>query len=228
VVTQAGGTGTSDQRFVKILYFSYFGRLPSAQEIDFQLVQALQRGTPRENLAENFFRSPEFNIGGRFITGLYVGLLDRDPEYGGWLFQRDAFAKGIVDGTTLVRNFMQSAEYRLKYGNPSIAEFVRLLYRYILLREPSQSEVDFQVANGVGDGSEASRIRLAQSFLGTPEFRNGTQSRLYAFLLHATLLLRDGTASERAAVEAQLNSGTPLVNVIRQFVTSAEFQNLMR
>jgi hypothetical protein len=43
-----------------------------------------------------FLNSLEFNLGGRFVAGLYVGLLDRNAEFGGWQFQRDAKGRGDI------------------------------------------------------------------------------------------------------------------------------------
>jgi hypothetical protein len=51
---------------------------------------------------------------------------------------------------------------------------------------------------------------------------------LYAALLYITLLQRDGTPVERAARKAELDAGTPLVNVIRNILALPEFTNLTR
>lgn len=47
-------------------------------------------------MVSNFVTSSEFNLGGRFTAGLYVGILARDAGYSGWLFQRNALATGLV------------------------------------------------------------------------------------------------------------------------------------
>ncbi len=61
------------------------GEWPSPSEIAFQVQNGF--GAGRSGLASAFLNSEEFNIGGRFSAGLYVGLLNRDAEFGGWLFQ---------------------------------------------------------------------------------------------------------------------------------------------
>jgi hypothetical protein len=86
--------------------------------------------------------SAEFNLGSRYIAGLYVGLLNRDAEYEGWQFQRSALLNKISDPILLAGNFLNSEEFKARNGILSDAEFIRLLYRQILLREPAQSEVD--------------------------------------------------------------------------------------
>jgi hypothetical protein len=149
-----------------------------------------------------------------------VGLLVRDAEYGGWLFQRTALTTGGGTQLNFVTAFLNSAEYKLKFGNPSNDEFVRLLYRHILLREPSPSEVQFQ-SNALAGGT--SRADMANNFLNSNEFRTGTDTRLTVFLLYAALLQRDPSADDRTFWTAQINSGTPLINVISAFVGSPEF-----
>jgi hypothetical protein len=225
-VTQTGSAFTSDQRFVRLAYFFFLGRLPSPSELALQ-VAALQAGTTRAQFILNFFNSEEFNLGGRFIAGLYVGLLDRDAEYSGWLFQRDALARGLVSQTPLVSNFLNSTEYGLKFGAPSPSHFVTLLYRYVLLREPGASEVAFHVGTSLTPDSNAKRVELARLFLNTPEFRNGTGSRLTVFLLYATLLQRDATLPERTSWIAQVQAGVPLINIITAFIGTPEFNALL-
>jgi hypothetical protein len=221
--TQNAGTGTANQRFVAQIYFNILGRLASQSEIDFQ-ANALGTGTPRADLVWNFFNSAEFNLGGRFIAGLYVGLLNRNAEYSGWLFQRNALSTGVVKPNQLVANFIGGAEYALKFGNPSNDEYVRLLYRYVLLREASASEVQFQsgaLASGV------TRVQLATNFLNSNEFRIGTGPRLTAFLLYALLLQRDPSPVERAQREGQISGGAVVKDLIAEILTTQEFNALL-
>jgi hypothetical protein len=210
----------SNQRFVQLVYFNFLGRLPRASELAEQTA-ALASGTTRAQLVRNFFNSEEFNLGGRLVAGLYVGILNRDAEYSGWLFQRNALATGGVTQISLVTNFLNSAEWKLKFGSPSIADFVRLMYRYILLREASQAEVQIQLdalAAGIVD-----RTSLANAFLNSGEFRSGTGPRLTAFLLYSTLLQREATADERTALAQQVAAGTPLITLIEGIINSPAF-----
>jgi len=213
-----------DRRFVTLLYFGFQGRVPSQGEIDFQY-NALLGGLSRADLAMNFFNSDEFNNGGRFISGLYVGILGRDAEFAGWLFQRSAYLSGIVTQMQLVSNFLGSLEYQLKYGTPPNDEFVRILYRNVLRREPSQAEVDFQVA---ALQSGTSRTQLAWGFLNSAEFRQNSGPRLTAFLQYACLLLRDAEQWERDYWANLMIGGMSVREVFFYFVNSAEMGLLLR
>ena len=113
----------------------------------------------------------------------------------------------------------------MKFGNPSNDDYVRLLYRYVLLREPSPPEVQFQ-SNALATGT--TRVQLATNFLNSAEFRVGTGPRLSAFLLYALLLQRDPSDSERSFCEGQISGGANVRDLIAQFLSTAEFNNLLQ
>jgi hypothetical protein len=225
-IIQSANTLTEDERVIQLASFNFFGRLPTTQELALQ-VNALRTGAQKSkaDLFEGFSRSSEFNLGGRLVAGLYVGLLDRDAEWSGWLFQRNALSRGIVDPTSLVRNFLISAEYRAKFGEPDNASYVRLLYRYVLLRAPAQSEVDFH-AKTLEEGLP--RVQVATNFLNSDEFRKGTGPRLSAFLLYATILNREPNSLERSGRVSDLERGVPMLELIRAILDSAEFREMIR
>jgi hypothetical protein len=214
-VTQAANTGTPDERFIDLMYFGFLGRYPSPQERSLQ-VQSL---SSRAVTADAFFRSIEFAIAGRYVAGLYVGLLNRDPEYSGWLFQRNAMSHAGYSVLLLTLNFLESDEFALLWGTLDDTAFVRLLYRQVLLREPTQPEIDLQTAAIRSHG----RTWVAQTFLNSPEFRSGRGPRLTAFLLYATLLQREPTPTERMAAMQRLAAGTPVATLIAEIVGSSEF-----
>jgi hypothetical protein len=224
VIRQTGAAGTSDARFVGQMYFNFLGRLASPSEVAFH-VGTLGQGVSRAELVMNFFGTPEFNNGGRFIAGLYVGLLDRDAEYSGWLFQRNALATGAVQQVQLATNFLNAPEWALKFGSPNNPEFVRLLYKYVLLREASQAEVDLQV-NAVAAGI-VNRTTLANAFLNSEEFRNGTGPRLTAFLLYATLLHRHPATNEFSTAVHELQTGSTVKSLAQKILASSEFTGLL-
>jgi hypothetical protein len=225
-VTQDGAAGTFDQRFVQRTYFGTLGRVPDPAEVDVHVVQGFGAGVSREQLVANFFNSEEFNLGSRFIAGLYVGLLARDAEYTGWLFQRNALITGQVSHRDLVRNFLMSAEYELRFPAQSASDFVRHLYRNVLLREASQAEVDFHVGSLQTGG--LTRVDVAVNFLNAPEFRAGIGPRLTAFLLYAAILQRDSTPGERSSWAEVIGRGAPFADVIATFVNSGEVSGQLR
>ena len=166
VITQSPSGRTRTERFVDLVYFNFLGRLPNAAERTLQVTEGLKPPATWADLIMNFHSTQEFNLGGRFIGGLYVGLLARDAEFGGWLFQRTALATGAITQLQLVSNFLDSAEFKQKYPSLTDVDFVRLLYRNILGREGSASEVNSQV----GALPSIGRAGMANVFLNTAEF----------------------------------------------------------
>ena len=218
-VQQAAGLTDINERIVQLAYFNFLGRLPSANELAGQ--KAVLASKSRSDFLLSFFNQEEFNQGGRFIAGLYVGILNRDAEYSGWLFQRSALATGIVKQDPLVSNFLNSQEFNLKFGALSNSDFVKLMYRNILLREPAQREVDNWL--NVLANPANTRTIIARTFLNSPEFRNSVGPRLTAFLLYSTLFQRQADDVDRNALIQRIASGTPILTLITDFVNSAEF-----
>jgi hypothetical protein len=219
--TQSSSGESVDRRFVRLLYFSYFGRPASNAEVDAWIAT----GASRRVLAGSFLRAPEFNLAGRFVAGLYVGILNRDPEFSGWIFQRDAISTGTGQQCVFANNFVSSAEFQLR--NPALTNegFIQLLYRQILGREPAQSEIATQLPplQAIGRG------QLACNFLNTEEFRLGKDARLTAFLLYATLLLRDSSEQERADLRNVLATNpSALEPLLDLFTNSAEINILLQ
>lgn len=221
---QAAHPGAPDQRFAAAMYYNMLGRAGEDAEVDFQVLQGLFRGLSRAGLAYNFFHSAEFNLTARFAAGLYVGLLNRDPEYRGWLFQRNALSRGEVTQLQLVQNFLESQEYRLKFGNPADEQFVANLYAYVLRRSAQPAELAAQVAALRGG---MPRAIMASAFLNSEEFRAGSGPRLMSFLLYAAILQRDGSPAERDFRASQLQSGVPLRTLLEGFIESPEFAQVL-
>ncbi len=222
-VIQDPNPGPEDERFVNLMYFGFLGRLPTAQELSGQ-VAAIQGGgiAKRRDLAVGLFNSTEFNNAGRFIAGLYVGILGRDAEYTGWLFQRNAYLAGLVNQQQLAANFLNSVEYHITYGTPANEQFVRLLYQNVLRRTPSTTELNTQLALLL---SGTSRTQMALNFLNSTEFRQNSGPALTAFLQYACLLNRDAEQWERDYWADKMRTGAQTVeSVFYDFINSDELR----
>lgn len=206
---------TAEERFVGSMYFASFGRTGSQTEI----MGHVNSGRTDAEIVTTFLNSPEFIDGAKFVAGLYVGLLGRDAEYGGWMFQRDAMARGGATPHGLVSNFINSAEFKLKNPNITDPDFVRLLYRQIMGREASQTEVDFQVRNM---SAANNRVNLAVAFLTSAEYRVRVGPRLTGFLLHALLLQRDPSISELTERADQIAFGDSLTSIVEDMLAVSE------
>jgi len=224
-VNQSGNPLTSNERFVQLVYFAFLGRLPEPTELAAQAA-TLNAGGARADMVNSFFGTQEFNAKGRFIAGLYVGLLNRDAEFNGWIYQRGALQSGIVTSPGLVTNFINSPEFQLQNGALTNENYVRMLYRQVLLREPAPAEVGFQ--SGVLNSGANTRTNMAYGFLASPEFQIGTGPRLISFLLYACLLQRDSTAAERSALITQMQTGTTVRTAALSILNSSEFATALQ
>lgn len=222
-VTQEANSASRDERLIGHLYAACLGRVASPQEIAGHQ-QNLRNGTEPAALVNSFLHGPEFQSVSWVIAGLYIGLLNRDAEFGGWQFQRDAVFGGIVTTRALIANFLTSAEYTARFGQPTDGDFVRLLYRHILLREPTTPEVTFQSSAL----RQISRAELAANFLESLEFRQNVDGRLMAFFLYATLLRRSPTADELQLRLHQWAVGADPLMPIRDVLQSQEFAALLQ
>jgi hypothetical protein len=225
-VSQIGSTLPETTRFIQLAFFGSFGRLPTPAEAT-EWMNKINAGQTRTDLVTWLFNSDEFNTTSRFIAGLYVGLLNRDPEYGGWRYQRTNLNAGVVNQTNIVGTFINSPEYGLRWGNPTAAEFVRLLYRYVLLREGTDAEVDWQVGK-LGPATTNDKIGMARNFLNSQEFRIGAGPRLTAFLLFSAVLGRDGAPGERTFMADAIKANVPISAMISQFIGSVEMTEILK
>ena len=216
VVVEPPPPAVVESRFTTDELARLLGRAPSQLEIR-QFVEPYQTGSRASAIAA-VFMSPAFTASSRFIAGLYVGLLDRDPEFSGWSYQRQALLSGITSQEELVNNFLGSPEFKLKYGLQTNEAFIRMLYRQVLFREASAAELSFHVstlANRI-----VSRTQVAKNFLNSVEFGLGAEHRVTVFLAHACL---EGTdvlpAVMRREVE-DLGRGKPLSQFIAEVLAN--------
>jgi hypothetical protein len=223
-VNQFGTFGTEPGRFLSHVFYNFFGRLPSPSELVGYL-RTVDATVTRAQLVESFLASSEFSAAGRFAAGLYLGLLNRDPEFGGWFFHRNALAAGAGTSAQAVASFLSSPEFTLQHASLSDQQFIALLYTQILRRAPSQSETDAMLSAMRGG---LSRADMAVNMLSGQEFRSAANPRLTAFALYATILMRDPTASERQALITRLETGGSVQSAIQDLLNGAEFHELLR
>jgi hypothetical protein len=218
IFVQAANTRPLNERLIQLIYYYFLGRMPSDAEIAFQA--GALNGTDLEDFMPRFLNALEFDMTSRYVAGLYVGLLNRNAEFNGFLWQRSAMLTGAASGTQLVDNFLNALEWKLRFGTPDNAAYVRLLYQNVLLRAPTQAEVDFHAGN-LTNGQ--TRTQLASNFLNSAEFRVGTGPNLTAFLLYAAVLGRDTVRNEFNTLVDRLKGGLAVTDAMTELIASPEF-----
>lgn len=109
------------------------------------------------------------------LARLYCAFFDRAPRDGGMTRRMEAMAAGRTTGD-ISDAFWQSDEFRASRGDWKTMgnrQFIRTLYREILLREPTEAGVDYWIEL-MQDGTPRSRI--INKFAQSDEFRVMTEA----------------------------------------------------
>jgi Domain of unknown function (DUF4214) len=101
------------------------------------------------------------------VTRLYDSVFDRPPDNAGLEFWTTALRTGVADLDDLAALFVRSPEFQDRYGNTSNAEFVTLLYRNTLNREPDAAGQAFWT--GALASNQADRDDVVLAFSESPE-----------------------------------------------------------
>ncbi|MBN9889840.1 DUF4214 domain-containing protein [Salipiger abyssi] len=180
--------------FVTLLYENVLGRAPDANGLA-NWSARLDDGMSRAQVVLGFSQSPEFAAGTEAearsfaenrslpdwsddVFRLYLATLDRAPDmqgFGNW-------SGRLADGMALEavsQSFVNSPEFRARYGALDNDGFVTLLYENVLGRAPD--------ANGLANWSARlddgmSRAQVVLGFSQSPEFAAGTKAALTAWM----------------------------------------------
>lgn len=144
---------------VSRLYLAYFDRWPDDSGLDFWL-NRFRSGDSLDAISDQFAQSDEFvetygALSDRdFIDLIYLNVLDRPADQGGYAYWLDRMQDGMTRGAVMTA-FSESPEY-IEQTNPEIV--VRALYQGLLLREPDQDGFRFWTGHYRDGGSLESMI----------------------------------------------------------------------
>jgi len=167
-----------DQSYVNQIYNNLLGRAPEANEMTDWLgllaapnsqAQVLVWITRTPGIVTETGTSPYQPSALGWISRLYEAVLDRQPDCNGARYWQWI----PVERADVVYVFVGGPEFEARYGSTSDAEFVQLLYRNVLDREPDQGGKQYwtdQLAAGT------TRAEVVITWISTPEFvmRTGT------------------------------------------------------
>lgn len=197
------------EAYVRQVYRDLFEREPDAGGLA-SWVRALNAGTPRSAVAASITSSTEYRS--RLIQGVYRDYLGRAADRGGldfWLGQLAA-GRTVQD---IEAGFLASAEMHAQAGGTD-AGWVRELYRLVLGRTPSSSEVGYWVGVSAAQG----RGRVALGFLLSTEHLRTVVDGYYQHLLG-----RGIDPSGAQAWVAAIQRGARVEEIIAGIVSSAEY-----
>jgi hypothetical protein len=114
---QARYGSLNNAEFVTLVYNNVLGRAPDAGGLAFWTGQLDSGAMTRGQVMLGFSESPEYKtviINEVFVVQIYIGMLRRSPDQGGFNFW-----VGLLDGGTsglsLIQGFLDAAEYRARF-----------------------------------------------------------------------------------------------------------------
>ena len=135
----------SPRRGVARLYSAYFGRHPDIGGFDFWTHRLASGQSTLDHVSQSFVVSPEFEAtygsktDAEFVALVYLNVLDRSPDAGGYAFWTGQMAQGMTRGQVMTR-FSESPEY---VAATRAWVDVVVTYRGMLNREPAAEGLAF-------------------------------------------------------------------------------------
>ena len=169
------------------------------------------------------------------VYRLFDTVFGREPASSGHHGFAEELASGARSLTDLAEVFVGSAEFQIRYGETSNAEFITLLFQNVFGRDPAPAGRDAW-ANELDMGR--SRAEVVALFSEEQEHMNLTRAGLEAFetrhdqtewvdevyRLFGAMFDRAPGESGFQAWTKSLADGTDLDQVVRDFMASEEFQ----
>jgi Ca2+-binding RTX toxin-like protein len=159
------------------------------------------------------------------VRRLYFSTLGRGPDDVGWQYWTGLLEGGITLGS-VAGSFVLSQEFQKKYGNLNDQQFVTLLYRNVLFREPDAAgQAEWQVALASG----MARQQVVLGFSESTEFKVAMDQLPHPgqiYRLYWTTLRRAPDSDGYYSWLDAMGQGQPLASVANGFVASVEFQQV--
>lgn len=157
------------------------------------------------------------------VTRLYQAYFLRAPDVGGYNFWLDAYQKQNPWTFIGISNFFViSDEFKQRYGSLTNEQFVTLIYRNILNREPDPVGFEFWV-NELNSGRRSAGQVMAD-FSESPENKLKTRGLAQVYALYANMLKRDVDPVVLAEWVPRVNAGESLRPLIEQLLAKPEYR----
>ncbi len=176
----------------------------------------------RAQVIESFFNSDEFQSNRAPIVRLYFAFFLRIPDYAGLISWMNNARNGM-SLNQISEYFAQSAEFQTRYGSLTNDQYVTLLYRNVLGREPDPAGKSGWVAQL--DGGHMTRGQVMLGFSESAENVSKSLNSVKVTMMYVATLHRSPDQSSFDSAVAGLNGGVPFLNFISGFLSSAEYSH---
>lgn len=171
-----GAPATAQSTFIRRMYNDLLDRDPSIDELAVASA-ALTGGQTASEFIDGIVNGAERVNSRHPVIRLYFAYFKRGPDHGGLDFWVNARKNGktINDESNA---FARSNEFKTTYGSLDNTEFVTLVYKNVLDRDPEQGGFEFWV--GQLDDGLVTRGRVMTQFSESNEFKNSSRGRTLA------------------------------------------------
>jgi hypothetical protein len=155
------------------------------------------------------------------VTRLYFSFFNRIPDYGGLLFQVNAYRQG-TPLEAIAQNFANSPEFTDRYGALTDDQYVNLVYQNVLGRAPDAGGYDYYFTR-LQSGA-LTRGQMMIGFSESPEFQQISDNDVFVNSMYVGLLRR---APEQGGLDFYANlleQGLSREAMIGAFIASQEYR----
>ena len=205
--------------FADQLYDDFLGREPDPGGLRVW-TERLETSHAPAGVIRGFLESSELDGTMAAIVRLYFAEFGRLPDYDGlthWLRLRRS-------GWTLEQisdAFVRSDEFQIRHGSLTDPEFIDLLYRHVLGRDPDP--VGYSHWLGLLSSSQMTRGQVALAFSESPEHRSKVRDRVLITVLYLGMQRRSPDPVGYQHWLNQAGGGVSVEEVIDGFYRSAEY-----
>lgn len=207
--------------FVRQIYRDLLGREPDPSGLAYWQGLLDSGALTRAQVASSIFTSPEFTQWGLYPIKLYVAVLGRDPDFGGWQFWSGLLRTGSTP-VVVLNSFLGSPEFQNSHANLSNGAFVTLAYQNVLGRLPDPGGLAYWT--GLLDSARLTRADVMGGFINGAEFDQLVRPRAYANLCYMAFLRRSADPGGLTYWTAYLG-GNPLSSIVDSFIRGPEYLN---
>lgn len=190
--TRAAPTGqwtpfASVSELVERQYLDFYGRRPDAGGARYWGDRLTSGADTPASFIARLLAAPEFEARIAPVARLYWAYFDRIPDTEGLLHWIAETSDGVALGE-ISQVFAGSPEFDAAYGSLSDEEFVRLVYRNVLDREPDAEGEAFWT--GRLHDKTATRGQVMVGFSESPEYSAALASKVRVVLAYVAMLER--------------------------------------
>jgi uncharacterized protein (DUF1800 family) len=208
--------------FVKQQWRDFFGREVDPGGYAYWTGVIGANTVPRSYLAQLLLTGDEVAARYAPIIRLYLAFFRRAPDYAG-LMGWDEYFRGGMPLEQISDGFALSAEFQATYGAKTNAEFLQLVYRNVLGRQPDPYGYNFWI--GELDSGRRSRGAVMVGFSESSEFKASSRNEVLVSMAYTAFFRRTPDPSGFAGWVAGLDAGMPLASLVATFMNTVEYRD---